>query len=141
LAGIKLPRIVVLWSFGDRVEASSVPLSPSLGRIQPWSGIKPLPADFQQVILIRCYFTSITLFVTYCREDRAIPCANPRLVFIRDESGTDIIRPTDRPKGSDTQMVRSYESGYLISVTIRTALVSGNSKLNFYDPNMMNITI
>jgi hypothetical protein len=29
-------------------------------------------------------------------------------VITRDESGTDIIRPTDRPKGSDTQMVRSY---------------------------------
>jgi hypothetical protein len=53
LAGIKLPRIVVLWSFGDRVEASSVPLSPSLGRIQPWSGIKPLSADFQQVMLLQ----------------------------------------------------------------------------------------
>jgi hypothetical protein len=29
----------------------------------------------------------------------------------------------------------------LISVTICSALISGNSKLNFYDPNMMNITI
>jgi hypothetical protein len=28
----------------------------------------------------------------------------------RDESGTDIIRPTDRPKGSDTHMVRSYSN-------------------------------
>jgi hypothetical protein len=61
----------------------------------------------------------------------------------RDESGTDIIRPTDRP----TERVRHsngktvFESGHLISVTIRTASVSGNSKLNFYDPNMMNITI
>jgi hypothetical protein len=26
----------------------------------------------------------------------------------RDESGTDIIRPTDRPEGLDTQMVRPY---------------------------------
>jgi hypothetical protein len=29
-------------------------------------------------------------------------------VVTRDESGTDIIRPTDRPKESDTQMVRLY---------------------------------
>jgi hypothetical protein len=28
----------------------------------------------------------------------------------RDESGTDIIRQTDRPKGSDTQMVRPYSN-------------------------------
>jgi hypothetical protein len=26
----------------------------------------------------------------------------------RDENGTDIVRPTDRPKGPDTQMVRPY---------------------------------
>jgi hypothetical protein len=31
-------------------------------------------------------------------------------VVSRDESGTDMIRPTDRPKGSDTQMVRSYSN-------------------------------
>jgi hypothetical protein len=31
-------------------------------------------------------------------------------VSCRDESGTDIIRPTDRPKGSDTQMVRLYSN-------------------------------
>jgi hypothetical protein len=43
----------------------------------------------------------------------------------------DIICPTDWPERSNTQMVRPY----------RTTLVSGNSKLNFYDPNMMNITI
>jgi hypothetical protein len=61
----------------------------------------------------------------------------------RDESGTDIIRPTDRP----TERFRHsygktvFEFGHLISVTIHTALVSGNSKLDFYDPNMMNITI
>ena len=37
-----LASVVVLRSFGDRVEVFvvSVPLSPSLGRIQPWSGIK-----------------------------------------------------------------------------------------------------
>jgi hypothetical protein len=29
-------------------------------------------------------------------------------VVTRDESGTDIIRRTDRPKESDTQMVRLY---------------------------------
>jgi hypothetical protein len=58
----------------------------------------------------------------------------------RDESGTDIIRPTDRPKGSDTHKT-VFESGYLISITIRAALVSRNSKLDFNDPNMMNITI
>jgi hypothetical protein len=29
---------------------------------------------------------------------------------VRDESGTDNIRPTDRPKGSDTQMVRPYSN-------------------------------
>jgi hypothetical protein len=28
----------------------------------------------------------------------------------RDESGTDIIRPTDRPKGSDIHMVRPYSN-------------------------------
>jgi hypothetical protein len=33
------------------------------------------------------------------------------------------------------------KSVHLISLTIRTALVSGNSKLNFYYPNMINITI
>jgi hypothetical protein len=42
---------------------------------------------------------------------------------------------SDRPKWS------VFESGHLISVTIRIALVSGNSMLNFYDPNMMNIAI
>jgi hypothetical protein len=42
-----------------------------------------------------------------------------------------------------TERVRKTvsESGHLIFVTIRTALVSGNSKLNFYDLDMMNITI
>jgi hypothetical protein len=61
----------------------------------------------------------------------------------RDESGTDIIRLTDRPtetvRHSNSKTVS--ESGHLISVTIRSALVSRNSKLNFYDPNMLNITI
>jgi hypothetical protein len=48
-------------------------------------------------------------------------------------------RPTERFGHSNGKTV--FESEYLISVPIRTALVSGNSKLNFYDPNMMNITI
>jgi hypothetical protein len=34
----------------------------------------------------------------------------PLILATRDESGTDIIRPTDRPKGSDTQMVRLYSN-------------------------------
>jgi hypothetical protein len=57
----------------------------------------------------------------------------------RDESGMDIIRPTERVRHSNGKTV--FESGHFISVTIRTALVSGNSLLNFYDPNMMNVTI
>jgi hypothetical protein len=48
-------------------------------------------------------------------------------------------RPTERVRHSNGKTVS--ESGHLISVTIRIALVSGNSKLNFYDPSMMNITI
>jgi hypothetical protein len=48
-------------------------------------------------------------------------------------------RPTERVRHSNGKTVS--ESGHLISVTIRAALVSRNSKLNFYDPNMMNITI
>jgi hypothetical protein len=50
-----LTPVVVLRSFGDRVEvfAVSVPLSPSLGLIQPWSGIK---------LVIRC--SSATYLVT-----------------------------------------------------------------------------
>jgi hypothetical protein len=58
----------------------------------------------------------------------------------RDESGTDVMRTTD-PKVRDLNGKTVSESGSLISVTICTALVSGNSKLNFYDPNTMNITI
>jgi len=51
-------------SFGDRVEvfAVSVPLSPSLGRIQPLSGIKLVICCSQQVILV---------LLIYCREDWA----------------------------------------------------------------------
>ena len=44
-----LAPVVVLRSFGDRVEvfAVSVSLSPSLGRIQPWPGVKPFtPLNF-----------------------------------------------------------------------------------------------
>jgi hypothetical protein len=48
------------------------------------------------------------------------------------------VRPTERVRHSNGKAVS--ECGLLISVTIRTALVSGNSKLNFYNPNMMNIT-
>jgi hypothetical protein len=50
-----------------------------------------------------------------------------------------IRRPTERVRHSNGKTVS--KSGHLISVTIRTALISGNSKLNFYYPNMMNITI
>jgi hypothetical protein len=57
----------------------------------------------------------------------------------RDESGTDIIRPTERFRHSYGKTI--FESGHLISITICTALVFGNSKLDFYDPNMMNVTI
>jgi len=55
---------VVLRSFGDRVEvfAVSVPLSLSLGRIQPLSGIKLVTRCSQKVILV---------LLIYCREDRA----------------------------------------------------------------------
>jgi hypothetical protein len=59
----------------------------------------------------------------------------------RDENGTDIIRPTDGSKGLHSNSKTVSESGHLISITTRTALVSENSKLNFFDPNMMNITI
>jgi hypothetical protein len=48
-------------------------------------------------------------------------------------------RPTERVRHSNSKTV--FKSGHLISVTICTALVSGNSMLNFYDPNMMNTTI
>jgi hypothetical protein len=48
-------------------------------------------------------------------------------------------RPIEMVRHSNGKTVS--ESGHLISVTIRTALVSENSKLNFYDPNLMNITI
>jgi hypothetical protein len=55
---------VVLWSFGDRVEASSVPLSPSLGRIQPWPGIK---------LVTRCFAASyldpLLLYIYYLVRD------------------------------------------------------------------------
>jgi hypothetical protein len=65
---------------------------------------------------------------------------NVQIIYvIRDESGMDIIRPTERVRHSNGKTV--FESEHLISVTIHTALVSGNSMLNFYDPNMMNITI
>jgi hypothetical protein len=43
----------------------------------------------------------------------------------RDESGTDVMRPTDR-KVRDLNGKTVSESGSLISVTICTALVSGN---------------
>ena len=45
---------MVLQSFGDRVEVFvvSVPLSPSLGRIQPLSGIKLVTHCSQQVIFV-----------------------------------------------------------------------------------------
>jgi hypothetical protein len=45
------------------------------------------------------------------------------------------------PTNRKVQTLTVFESGHLISVIIRAALVSGNSKLDFYDPNMMNITI
>jgi hypothetical protein len=62
------------------------------------------------------------------------------MFYRRDESGTDIIRPTERVvRHSNGNTV--FEFGHLISVTIRTTLVSGKSMLNFCDPNMMNITI
>jgi len=56
--------IVVLQSFGDRVEvfAVLVPLYPSLGRIQPLSGIK---------LVIRCVQQVILVLLIYCREDWA----------------------------------------------------------------------
>jgi hypothetical protein len=49
------------------------------------------------------------------------------------------VRPTERVILSNGKTVS--ESGHLIFVTIRIALVSGYSKLNFYNPNTMNITI
>jgi hypothetical protein len=49
------------------------------------------------------------------------------------------VRPTKRVRHSSGKTISEY--GHLISVTICTTLVSGNSKLNFYDWNMMNITI
>ena len=55
---------MVLRSFGDRVEVFtvSVPLSPSLGRVQPLSGIK---------LVIRCSQQVILVLLIYYREDRA----------------------------------------------------------------------
>ena len=55
---------MVQRSFGDRVEvfAVLVPLSPSLGRIQPLSGIE---------LVIRCSQQVILVLLIYCREDRA----------------------------------------------------------------------
>jgi hypothetical protein len=50
-----------------------------------------------------------------------------------------VLPMTEKVRHSNGKAVS--ESGHLISVSIRTALVSVNSKLNFYDPNMMNITI
>jgi hypothetical protein len=50
-----------------------------------------------------------------------------------DESGTDIIRPTDPPTVRHSNGKTVFESGHLISVAIHTALVSGNSMFNFYD--------
>jgi hypothetical protein len=47
--------------------------------------------------------------------------------------------PTDPVKHSNGNTVS--ESGHLIFVTIRTALLTRNPKLNFYVPNMMNIII
>ena len=38
----------------------------------------------------------------------AQPCS--LTLTARDESGTNIIRPTDRPKESDTKMVRPYSN-------------------------------
>jgi hypothetical protein len=61
------------------------------------------------------------------------------VILSRDEHGTNIIHSTERVRHSNGKT--ASESGHLIPVTIRTVLVSGNSKLNFYDPNMMNITI
>jgi hypothetical protein len=83
----------------------------------------------------------VPLYILFIQKQNI--CTKDQTIAYRDESGTDIIRPTDRP----TERVRHSngktvsESGHLIFVTIRTALVSGNSKLNFYYPNMMNITI
>ena len=55
---------MVLRSFRDRVEVFvvSVPLSPSLGHIQPLSGINLVTRCSQQVILV---------LLIYYREDRA----------------------------------------------------------------------
>jgi hypothetical protein len=51
------------------------------------------------------------------------------------------VRPIDRPNGGGRSNGKTVsESEHLILVTIRTVLVSKNSKLNFYDRNMMNIT-
>jgi hypothetical protein len=42
-------------------------------------------------------------------EDRPIKgYFNKSMMLLRDETGTDNIRPTNRPKGLDTQMVRLY---------------------------------
>jgi hypothetical protein len=49
------------------------------------------------------------------------------------------VQPIGRVKHSNGNTV--FESEHLISVTICIASISGNSKLNFYDPNMMHITI
>ena len=72
LCGLAL--VVVLRSFGDRVKVFvvSVSLSPSLGRIQPWPGIKLVtPLFFSKLTLISAALLQVILIETYYREDRA----------------------------------------------------------------------
>jgi hypothetical protein len=61
-----LAPVVVLRSFGDRVEvfAVSVPLSPSLGRIQPWPGIKLVNRCFAA-----SYLDPLLLYIYYLVRD------------------------------------------------------------------------
>ena len=69
-----LASVVVLRSFGDRVKVFvvSVSVSPSLGRLQPWSGIKLVtPLFFSKLPFIPTALLQVILIVTYCREDRA----------------------------------------------------------------------
>jgi len=69
-----LAPVVVLRSFGDRVEVFVVlvSLSPSLGRIQPWLGIKLVtPLFFSELPLLPAALLQVILIETYCREDRA----------------------------------------------------------------------
>ena len=80
LALCRLALVVVLRSFGDRVEVYtvSVSLSPSLGHLRPRSGIKSVTRCSSANLPCHSitYYTQPSYLSTYCREDRATPVPN-----------------------------------------------------------------